>query len=83
MPGAALAPLFAATPISRDEALQIARRDAFRVYRDLSEYEVHARLEDDGWHVDYELASSELQGGGAHYVIDAFSGRLLSKRYEQ
>ena len=70
-------------PISRDEALHIARTDALRVYRDLSEYEVHVHLEDDGWHVDYELVSPELQGGGPHYVIDAFNGGLLSKRYEQ
>lgn len=83
MPGAAVAPLFAAKPISRAEALDIARKDALRVYRDLSIYEERARLEDDGWHVDYELTSSEAQGGGPHYVIDAFSGRLLSKRYEQ
>jgi hypothetical protein len=83
MPAAATARLFAAKPISRDEALQIARMDALRVYRDLSGYDVRTSLEDDGWHVDYELASSEFQGGGPHYVIDAFSGRLLAKRYEQ
>ncbi|MCP4655270.1 MAG: hypothetical protein GY856_07610 [bacterium] len=83
MSGAALAPPLAARPIARDEALHIARTDAGRVYRDLSDYKVRARLEDDGWHVDYELESPELQGGGPHYVIEAFTGRVLSKRYEQ
>ncbi len=74
-------PALATRPISRAEALHIARADAVRVYRDLSECEVHARLEDDGWHVDYELRSAELQGGGPHYVIEALTGRVLPKRY--
>ena len=70
-------------PISRDQALQIARSDASRVYRDLSGYRVGIRLEKDRWHIDYELADPEVQGGGPHYVIDLESGRILAKRYEQ
>ncbi len=69
--------------ISRTEALDVARADAVRAYRDLSGYQVKARLEADGWHVDYELESPELQGGGPHYVIDSATGSVLSKRYEQ
>ena len=69
--------------ISRDQALQIARADAEKIYRDLSGYRVDLKLEHDGWHVDYELKDPELDGGGPHYVIDPVSGKILSKRYEQ
>jgi hypothetical protein len=66
-----------------DEILRIARLDAERVYRDLSPYRISLCLLDDGWHVDYEVASPDLAGGGPHYVIDPSSGAILSKRYEQ
>lgn len=69
--------------ISRDQALQIARGDAEKVYRDLSGYRVNIQLEQDGWHVDYELQDPNMQGGGPHYVIDRTSGKILRKRYEQ
>lgn len=69
--------------ISRDEALEIARFDAVKVYRDLSAYQICVDLESDGWHVDYELQDAELQGGGPHYVIDPANGEILGKRYEQ
>lgn len=61
----------------------IARLDAEKAYRDLLSYRASVDLADDGWHVDYELKNRESQGGGAHYVIDAQTGAILSKRYEQ
>jgi hypothetical protein len=63
--------------------LAIAQADASRVYRNLSDYRIHLVLEDDGWHVDYELKNPNLKGGGPHYVIDAQAGSIVSKRYEQ
>ena len=69
--------------ISRDQASQIARADAQRIYRDLSRYRVDLKLEQDGWHVDYEFKDPEVEGGGPHYVIDAVTGKIVSKRYEQ
>jgi hypothetical protein len=66
-----------------DQALKIAREDAEKAYRDLSRYHICLALEADGWHVDYELKDPQARGGGPHYVIDAASGRILSKRYEQ
>jgi hypothetical protein len=66
-----------------DQALSIAQADASRAYRDLSGYRIQLVLEDDGWHVDYELKDPNLKGGGPHYVIDARTGVILSKRYEQ
>ena len=69
--------------ITSDQALRIARLDAERIYRDLSSYRASVSLEVDGWHVDYELKNSHLQGGGHHYVIDPGNGGILVKQYEQ
>ena len=71
------------TMISADEALRRAQADAVQAYRDLSAYWIRLALEADGWHVDYQLRSSEIKGGGPHYVIDPVSGAIISKRYEQ
>jgi hypothetical protein len=69
--------------IAGDRALAIAQADATRVYRDLSGYRIQLVLEADGWHVDYELKDPRLKGGGPHYVIDASSGAITFKRYDQ
>ena len=69
--------------LARDQALKIAREDAEKVYRDLSRYDIHVALQADGWHVDYDLKDLRARGGGPHYVIDAVTGGILSKRYEQ
>jgi hypothetical protein len=69
--------------ITSDEALRTARLDAERAYRDLSPFYVRVELEDDGWHVDYELKNQRSHGGGPHYVIDAQTKAILTKRYEQ
>jgi hypothetical protein len=66
-----------------DRVLAIAQADASRVYRDLTAYRIQLVLEPDGWHVDYELKDPRLKGGGPHYVIDARTGAIVSKRYEQ
>jgi hypothetical protein len=41
--------------LAGDQVLAIAQADAARIYRDLSLYRIQLVLEDDGWHVDYEL----------------------------
>jgi hypothetical protein len=73
----------AATALTSDEALKIARLDAEQAYRDLSPYRVSVALEPDGWHVDYELKDPQVQGGGPHYVIDSGTGRIVTRLYEQ
>ena len=45
--------------------------------------EVIKMLEDDGWHVDYDLTEPLVAGGGPHYVIDPTNGAIVRKRYEQ
>lgn len=72
-----------AVVLAGDQVLAIAQADAARAYRDLLAYRIQLMLEDDGWHVDYELKDPRLKGGGPHYVIDAHTGTILSKRYEQ
>jgi hypothetical protein len=72
-----------AVSLAAHQVLAIAQADAARVYRDLSPYRIQLVLEDGGWHVDYELKNPRLKGGGPHYVIDAFTGAIVSKRYEQ
>lgn len=73
----------AASPILADRALATAQADAIRAYRNLAPYRVSLVLEDDGWHVDYELKDPKRKGGGPHYVIDAATGAIVSKRFEQ
>lgn len=69
--------------ITSDEALRIARLDAERAYRNLAPYRASVSLEQDGWHVDYELKDLHLQGGGPHYVIDPGDGTIVAKQYHQ
>ena len=70
-------------PLAADQVLTIAQEDAIQACRDLSGYRVCLALEEDGWHIDYELKDPKLKGGGPHYVVDAFNGVIVTKRYEQ
>ena len=69
--------------VSSDAALRIARLDAEQKYRDLSPYRIAIVFEDNHWRIDYELRNPHVQGGGPHYLIDAVTGVILSKRYAQ
>lgn len=69
--------------LAADQILTFAQSDAVRAYGDLSDYSVRLSLEDDGWHVDYDLRNPRMKGGGPHYVLDPNTGAILSKRYEQ
>lgn len=69
--------------VTSDQALRTARLDAEKAYRDLTPFFVQVELEDDGWHVDYELKNRQSNGGGPHYVVDAQTGVIRTKRYEQ
>jgi hypothetical protein len=83
MTSAVLSQLPTQPAITSDQALQIARQDGEKAYRDLTSYRITLALEQDGWHVDYELKDPNLNGGGPHYIIDATTGAILTKRYEQ
>jgi hypothetical protein len=71
------------TAITSDQALRIARLDAEKAYGDLTPYRVTLVLEDDGWHVDFDLKNLLWNGGAPHYLIDPISGAILWKRYDQ
>jgi hypothetical protein len=71
------------TMIASDQALHIARLDAEKAYGDLTPYRVTLVLEDDGWHVDYELKDPRWNGGAPRYLIDPTSGAIAWKRYDQ
>ena len=73
----------AAAFLAGDQVLAIAQTDAARMYRDLTGYRIQLVLDDDGWHVDFKLKDPRLKGGGPHYIIDAHTGAILNKRYEQ
>jgi hypothetical protein len=64
-------------------ALSIAQADGTKAYGDLSAYRIQLVLESDGWHIDYDLKDPRLKGGGPHYIIDAQTGAIVSKRYDQ
>lgn len=70
--------------VSRQQAITIAEADAVPVYGDeLLHFTLEVALADDGWHVNYELRKPRWAGGGPHYVIDATTGAILSKKYYQ
>jgi hypothetical protein len=69
--------------VSSGQALQVACADANKVYRDLHLYAIAIRLEPDGWHIDFDFKDADAQSGGPHYVIDATTGAIASKYYEQ
>ena len=69
--------------LAPDQILAIAQAEASKAYRDLSVYRIQLVLEENGWHVDYELRDPNLKGGGPHFIIDPQSGTIVSRRYEQ
>ena len=69
--------------LAGDQVLTIAQADAVKAYRNPTGYRIRLALEEDGWHVDYELKDPRLKGGGPHYVIDPYTGAIVSKRYDQ
>jgi hypothetical protein len=73
--------------VASHQALAIAEADALPVYKDLRPYRIDVWLGDDGWHVEYHVRRTPerrfLTGGGPHYIIDATTGAILSKKYYQ
>src|SRR5262249_52891102 len=65
--------------IPPEEALAIVEADAVMA-RGLTRHKTRVVLEDDGWHVDYELKNTRMRA--VHYVLDALTGEIVSKRYD-
>ena len=69
--------------ISEEQAREIAAAEAGQAYHDLGIYTVTAHRDGGEWFVDYELTDPMSLGGGPHFVIDARSGKITGRRYEQ
>ena len=71
--------------VSCTQALSVAQADAEKAYRDLSRHRIEIRLEDDSWYVEYFFSGTGRfhVGGGPHYIIDAHTGEIVSKKYYQ
>jgi hypothetical protein len=60
---ARIGPFSSEVRLAGNRVLVIAQADAARVYLDLSTYRIQLVLEEDGWHVDYELKGPKLRDG--------------------
>jgi hypothetical protein len=71
--------------ISRQQAIAIAEADALPMYgaRILDSLMLCAVLHEDGWHIEYRQWRFRHTGSGPHYVIDATTGAIVTKRYYQ
>jgi hypothetical protein len=79
-------PTVVSTPtISRQQAVTLAEADALPMYGPewLNSLRLQVTLQDDGWHVEYHQWRPRHTGGGPHYVIDATTGAIVSKKYYQ
>jgi hypothetical protein len=71
--------------ITVNQAITIASDDAIPMYgaERLNRLQLTATLHDDGWHVEWHQWRPRHTGGGPHYVIDATTGSIVSKKYSQ
>ncbi len=71
--------------VSRPQAIAVAEADALPMYGTyLHTLVLEMTLRDDGWHLEYSPKREGLRtGGGPHHVIDATTGAIVSKRYDQ
>jgi Zn-dependent metalloprotease len=69
--------------ISKEAALEIARRDAKKESVDLGVYEVVALEEVSAWRVVFRLNRKGLNGGGPKYLIDKATGAIVERKYTQ
>ena len=71
--------------VSRQQAIAIAEADAVPMYgtERLNRLRLSVVLHDDGWHVEYQQWRPRHTGDGPHYVIDAATGDIVSKKYYQ
>lgn len=74
----------ASPTVTRQQAIAIAEADAVAAYgQALNVLTLEVALHDDGWHVEYHMRRPRWAGGGPHYVIDADTGAIVSKKYHQ
>lgn len=71
--------------IDRETAVNTARADFARLLGSLEGYTVEGSEEANGWHVIFRLNKKRgtTFGGGAEYLIDKETGKVLDKKFAQ
>jgi uncharacterized membrane protein YkoI len=70
-------------PVTRDQAIAIASKDAEGFSGDLTLYEIHVKEAEGVWHIDFKLKKKGANGGPLHYRISKATGKIVWKQYEQ
>lgn len=70
-------------PVTRDEAIAIARKDAEDHVGDLTPYDVQIKEAKRECQVDFDLKKKGANGGPLHYRISKATGKIVWKQYEQ
>jgi len=68
--------------VTRDQAVEIAKKDAIVAYKNLEPYEIVVSESKKRWRVIFKLKEG-LMGGGPEYVISKKTGKILKKKYWQ
>jgi RHS repeat-associated protein len=64
--------------------LQIAKADFARLVGSVDNYVVVISVETDGWHITFHLKTRGASfGGGANYILDKETGKILDKKLQQ
>lgn len=69
--------------ITKENAIEICKRDASCAYSDLSDYEIKVTQENENWRVDFNLKEPYSVGGGPHYVLSVLTGEIIYRRFDQ
>ena len=69
--------------VTRESAIELARRDALKEGEDLELYEIIAIEQTDNWRVVFKIKDKNLNGGGPKYLIDKNTGEIISRQTTQ
>ena len=70
--------------ITKEQAIEIVKEDV-QLGFDTNFYNIEARLEPDGWHVDYSfknLPHGVIGGGAPHYIVNSETGAVIKKWFD-
>lgn len=70
------------TCITKEHAIEIAKKDAIIAYKNLESFEIVVSESKKKWYIQFQLEKG-LDGGGPEYVISKKTGKILKKTYWQ
>jgi len=70
------------TCIIKEQAIEIAKKDAIIAYKDIKSFEIVVSESKKKWYIKFQLEKG-LDGGGPEYVISKKTGKILKKTYWQ